>query len=159
MEVPQGGKFLFLMVPVFALAIIAILLIFSKGSSLPELNSVDIQGEDSMDSIDYAEFKIETLEKGSGPECESGDDVTVHYTGVLKDGTKFDSSVDRGEPFSFVVGIGQVIQGWDAGVVGMKVGEKRLLQIPSGMGYGEYGAGSIPASAGLQFEVELLSIN
>jgi FKBP-type peptidyl-prolyl cis-trans isomerase len=158
MEVPNGSKFVFFIVPVFILAILAVILLFSKGSSLPDLNSENIQGED-MDNIDYSELKVETIVEGSGKECESGDEITVHYTGTLKDGTKFDSSVDRGEPFTFVLGIGQVIKGWDEGVEGMRIGEKRLLQIPSSMGYGEYGAGSIPANAGLQFEVELLSIN
>jgi FKBP-type peptidyl-prolyl cis-trans isomerase len=159
MDIPQGSKFIFFIVPIFAIAIIAVLLIFSKGSQLPNLNSVDIQGEDSMDNIDFTELKIETLEEGSGRACESGDEVTVHYIGTLKDGTKFDSSYDRGTPFTFALGIGQVIEGWDQGVEGMKIGEKRRLEIPSPLGYGEYGAGSIPANAGLVFEVELISIN
>lgn len=88
--------------------------------------------------------------------------VTVHYTGWLnnndQEGKKFDSSVDRGQPFTFVIGIGHVIQGWDEGVMGMKVGEKRRLYIPSNLGYGSRGAGNvIPANADLIFDVELIS--
>lgn len=159
MSVPNGSKFIFFIIPVFAIAIAAVLLIFSKGSQFANLNSVNIQGEESMDNIDFVELKIETLEEGSGKECESGDEISVHYTGTLKDGTKFDSSYDRDEPFTFVLGIGQVIDGWDQGVEGMKIGEKRRLEIPSSLGYGEYGAGTIPANAGLIFDVELISIN
>lgn len=103
---------------------------------------------------------------GEGREAEAGFNVTVHYTGWLYDpskpdgkGEKFDSSVDRRDPFVFFLGGGQVIQGWDEGVVGMKVGGKRTLIIPSHMAYGEYGAGGvIPPNAMLVFDVELLSI-
>jgi FKBP-type peptidyl-prolyl cis-trans isomerase FkpA len=103
---------------------------------------------------------------GSGREAEAGFNVTVHYTGWLYDpskadghGQKFDSSVDRGEPFIFFLGGQQVIQGWDEGVVGMKVGGKRTLIIPPEMGYGAYGAGGvIPPNATLIFDVELLGV-
>ena len=86
--------------------------------------------------------------------------MTVHYTGYLMDGTKFDSSLDRGEPFDFIVGQGLVIKGWDEGLVGMQVGGKRVLVIPSDMGYGPQGTpdGTIPPDAPLKFEVELLGI-
>ena len=88
-----------------------------------------------------------------------GDEVTVHYTGWLEDGTKFDSSVDRGQPFVFPLGRGRVIQGWDLGVAGMKVGGKRKLLIPAKLGYGKRGAGdAIPPNANLIFDVELLSV-
>lgn len=106
------------------------------------------------------ELKIETLVEGSGVEAKAGDKVSVHYTGTLMDGTKFDSSVDRGMPFEFDLGAGAVIQGWDLGVVGMKVGEKRKLTIPSDLAYGSRGAGAvIGPNAALVFEVEMMKIN
>lgn len=96
---------------------------------------------------------------GSGAEAQDGNTVSVHYTGWLTDGTKFDSSVDRGQPFSFLLGTGGVIAGWDEGVKGMKVGGKRILVIPSNLGYGASGAsGVIPPNATLIFEVELLDV-
>lgn len=96
---------------------------------------------------------------GTGKEAKSGDTVDVHYTGWLKDGTKFDSSVDRGKPFSFALGIGRVIKGWDEGVAGMKEGGKRKLTIPPNLGYGAGGAGGvIPPNAELTFDVELLKV-
>jgi FKBP-type peptidyl-prolyl cis-trans isomerase len=96
---------------------------------------------------------------GTGKEAKSGDTVDVHYTGWLKDGTKFDSSKDRGRPFSFQVGAGRVIKGWDEGVAGMKEGGKRKLVIPPDLGYGARGApGAIPPNAELTFEVELLKV-
>jgi len=105
------------------------------------------------------ELKIEDLVVGDGAEAVAGKVVSVHYTGWLTDGKKFDSSVDRGQPFQFTLGAGQVIQGWDKGVAGMKIGGKRKLTIPSEMGYGARGAGAvIPPNATLVFEVELLGI-
>ena len=105
------------------------------------------------------ELKIEELKEGSGAEALAGKSVKVHYTGWLTDGTKFDSSLDRKDPFVFELGAGRVIPGWDKGVVGMKVGGKRKLTIPSSMGYGARGAGSvIPPNATLVFEVELIEV-
>lgn len=106
-----------------------------------------------------AGMKVETINSGSGASPKRGDTVTVHYTGWLTDGTKFDSSVDRDEPFSFVLGVGQVIAGWDRGVAGMRVGDKVKLTIPPELAYGERGyPGAIPPRATLVFEVELLSV-
>ena len=105
------------------------------------------------------DLKIEITQEGSGAVAENGLSVSVHYTGKLTDGTKFDSSLDRGTPFSFTLGQGRVIKGWDQGVLGMKVGEKRTLTIPSELGYGSAGAGaSIPPNATLVFDIELLDV-
>src|SRR5215213_9868057 len=105
-------------------------------------------------------LQIEKLVEGTGVSPKTGDRVTVHYTGWLQNGTKFDSSVDRGQPFVFTIGRGQVIRGWDEGVATMHVGDKARLTIPPEMGYGARGAGgAIPPNATLIFEVELLGIN
>lgn len=104
-------------------------------------------------------LKYYELEEGTGPSPEAGQTAIVHYTGWLEDGTRFDSSLARGRPFPFAVGLGQVIPGWDEGVSTMKVGGKRQLVIPADLGYGERGAGdAIPPDATLIFEVELLDI-
>src|SRR6202040_511215 len=107
----------------------------------------------------YALRYVDTV-MGTGPLAEPRKFYTVHYTGWLTDGSKFDSSVDRGTPFSFKLGAGQVIKGWDEGVKGMKVGGKRKLTIPSGLAYGDAGRPPvIPEKATLVFDVELLSVN
>ena len=105
-------------------------------------------------------LKYQDLKEGTGDPAKKGDTVEVHYTGWLKNGTKFDSSLDRKEPFSFKLGAGMVIKGWDEGVAGMKVGGKRKLIIPPNLGYGARGTpdGTIPPNAELTFEVELLKI-
>jgi FKBP-type peptidyl-prolyl cis-trans isomerase FkpA len=104
-------------------------------------------------------LQYEDLSEGAGAAAKAGDSVEVHYTGWLKDGSKFDSSHDRRRPFGFRLGAGQVIKGWDEGVAGMKVGGKRKLVIPAALGYGSRGAaGVIPPNAELTFEVELLGI-
>ncbi len=108
---------------------------------------------------DVTELQIEDTVVGPGEEAKEGDTVEVHYTGKLTDGTVFDSSKDRGQTFSFTIGEGSVIDGWEKGVPGMKVGGTRILTIPADMGYGEYGVpGAIPGGATLIFEVELISI-
>lgn len=117
------------------------------------------QGGPTM-SGGVTELKIENLKTGGGAEATPGKNVSVHYTGWLTNGKKFDSSVDRGTPFTFRLGAGQVIRGWDQGVSGMKVGGKRKLTIPPDMGYGARGAGNvIPPNSTLVFEVELLGVN
>lgn len=103
--------------------------------------------------------QVETLKEGTGLAAKNNDTVSVHYTGALETGFKFDSSLDRGQPFSFQLGAGMVIRGWDIGVLGMKVGEKRKLTIPGNLAYGSSGVpGVIPPDVTLIFEVELLEI-
>jgi len=106
------------------------------------------------------DLEIKIIQEGAGDKVvKNGDTIFVHYTGKLTDGTKFDSSVDRGMPFEFKIGEGMVIEGWEKGFLDMKVGEKRILTIPSEMGYGSRGAGgTIPPNATLIFDVELIAI-
>ena len=105
-------------------------------------------------------MKIEILQEGTGDAAKSGDLITVNYVGTLQDGTKFDSSIGRGQPFTFTLGQNSVIQGWELGVAGMKIGEKRKLTIPPELAYGEQGAGGvIPPNATLTFEIDLLGIS
>lgn len=101
---------------------------------------------------------IEDVRVGEGDEVKAGDTVSVHYVGTLQDGTEFDNSKKRGQTFDFKVGGGQVIKGWDEGLVGMKVGGQRILVIPSNMAYGEKGIGPIPGGATLVFSIELVEI-
>lgn len=101
---------------------------------------------------------VQDLVEGEGARADSGDVVTVHYTGWLPQGTKFDSSLDRGDPFEVAIGYGRVIQGWDQGIVGMRVGGERRLVIPPALAYGERGTGPIPANSTLVFDVELLDV-
>ena len=133
-----------------------------------EVELLDIQpgspaAPTEVDEADYVTtdsgLKYYDLQVGDGASPQPGQTAVVHYTGWLEDGTKFDSSLDRAEPFSFTVGAGRVIQGWDEGVATMKVGGKRQLVIPPELGYGEGGAGNtIPPNATLIFEVELLEV-
>ena len=116
--------------------------------------------ENNQSNKEKMELKIEVLQEGNGEVLtKKGDTISVHYTGTLEDSTKFDSSIDRGEPFSFTIGAGQVIQGWDQGTLDMKVGEKRKLTIPAELGYGSAGAGdAIPPNATIIFDIELMDI-
>ena len=128
----------------------------------PENNEINMEEntqEENNQQEEVTELKIDIIEEGTGQEAKNGDTVSVHYTGILQDGTKFDSSIDRGEAFSFQIGAGLVIKGWDLGLLGMKIGEKRKLTIPSDLGYGSAGVGGvIPPNSVLIFEVELLGI-
>ena len=122
----------------------------NKSQNLQTPASYEIQG-----------MKVEILKQGSGAEAKTGDTVTVNYTGTLTDGTKFDSSLNPGRtPFQFTLGQNRVIQGWELGVAGMKVGEKRKLTIPPELGYGPAGRPPvIPPNATLIFEIDMVSIN
>jgi len=131
--------------------------------SLPTNIEQLIEPEDSSEperpAVMENTLKVEDIRVGEGKEAQAGNAVSVHYIGTFTDGKKFDSSLDRGEPFSFVLGQGTVIQGWDQGVAGMKVGGKRKLTIPPSLAYGERGApGAIPPNSTLLFEVELLDV-
>jgi len=134
----------------------------NKTSSESDANSQDKDKKDKKEEkviTTKSGLKYVELKEGTGDEAKAGQIVEVHYTGWLKDGTKFDSSKDRNEPFKFPLGAGRVIKGWDEGVAGMKVGGKRKLIIPPELGYGKRGAGNtIPPDAELTFEVELLGI-
>lgn len=135
-------------------------------SNNPQADTADIQKQlEQLQAQQQNNQEVGTVEKidtqaGNGAEAVAGKKVTVHYTGTLKsDGSKFDSSLDRGEPFSFSLGAGEVIQGWDQGVVGMKVGGKRKLVIPAALAYGEQSPSpAIPPNSDLVFEIELLGV-
>lgn len=123
-----------------------------------ETNNMDAKNADNTTTTPSG-LKYVDLEVGTGASPQKGQTVVVHYTGTLEDGTQFDSSRDRGQPFSFKIGIGQVIKGWDEGVGTMKVGGRRQLIIPAELGYGSRGAGGvIPPNATLIFDVELIRI-
>lgn len=144
--------------------------LYLKGGEEPNMDVLMASETPMPENTDNMEAAAETmtldnglqyqdLVVGDGAEVSAGQVAEVHYTGWLVDGTKFDSSVDRGQTFSFPVGAGMVIQGWDIGVAGMKVGGKRRLTIPAELGYGDRGAGGvIPPGATLVFEVELIGI-
>jgi len=138
---------------VVAIIIIAILVILgyqSRGGEEPTLQGASVGTIGGL--------SIEDAVVGTSTEARVGDTVTVHYVGTLMDGTQFDSSIDRGEPFSFTIGAGQVIQGWEQGLVGMKVGGKRVLTIAPELAYGAQTVGPIPANSTLKFEVELITV-
>jgi len=136
---------------------VALLLCFSSGSIAADNKETKKMAEQTMTTESGLKYLDMTV--GTGRLAELGDTASVHYTGWLADGKKFDSSVDRKEPFSFRLGAGQVIKGWDEGVMGMKIGGKRKLTIPPQLGYGARGAGGvIPPNATLTFDVELLDL-
>lgn len=131
--------------------------VFSLTRELQEEPQVQEQEETSP--MQTMNLKIEDIVTGEGAEAVQGKTAVMHYTGTLLDGTKFDSSLDRGTPFSFVLGANQVIAGWDQGVSGMKVGGKRMLTVPPDLAYGSQGIpGVIPPDSTLVFELELLDV-
>jgi FKBP-type peptidyl-prolyl cis-trans isomerase len=130
---------------------------------IPKQEGSDIFGEQvqispSQTMPEVTELQIEDIKVGNGEAVKDGDTAEVNYVGALLNGTKFDSSYDRRQTFSFTVGAGEVIEGWDKGLLGMKPGGKRKLIIPSDMGYGPSGNGPIPPNSPLYFEIELVSI-
>jgi peptidylprolyl isomerase len=132
---------------------------YSSSTSAPT-QAVENTIMDTNTQSQFKELIKEDTLVGTGKEAKSGDKITVHYTGKLLDGTVFDSSVTRGEPFEFTLGAGMVIEGWDKGFDGMKEGGKRTLKIPSAMAYGSRGAGGvIKPNADLLFDVELIKVN
>lgn len=139
--------------------LIAVLILLVAAGSIYYFGFYKKQGVNSKIIMDNGQLKIEVLQAGTGRGAKNTDTLVVNYTGTLLDGTKFDSSLDRGEPISFVLGAGRVIAGWDQGLLGMKVGEKRKLTIAPELAYGESGyPGVIPPNATLIFEVELVEI-
>jgi len=124
----------------------------------PIMNFINPSIEDSQSQARAPEtsFSVEEVAVGTGSIAEPGDTLSVHYVGTLTDGRVFDSSLDRNVPFSFTLGVGQVIRGWDEGLIGMRVGGKRLLTVPPEYGYGDQGVGAIPPNSTLIFTVELL---
>lgn len=158
-----------LLVPIAVLlVIIGLIWFFSyKPAEAPIIKSEEkvLNNDNKMQEINTTEgLKIKVLTEGSGAEAKAGDTVLVHYTGKLMDGTVFDSSIPRGEPAEFPIGVGYVIKGWDIGVVGMKIGEKRELTIAPELAYGKAGITQpngivvIPENATLIFEVELVAV-
>ena len=141
------------------LAIILSLTIFMTACTKKE-NQTNNPESTMTEAEKNAKVDIKIILEGKGKGAKKGDTLKMHYTGFLTDETKFDSSIDKGKPFQFVLGVGQVIKGWDLGVVGMKVGEKRRLTIPYELGYGDQGRPPvIPARATLIFDIELIDIN
>lgn len=129
------------------------------GSTVNEVQLTEINmNESTGQASGQAPLGVNDIVVGTGAQAVAGSLVTVHYTGTLENGQKFDSSVDRGVPFQFVLGTGQVIAGWDQGVAGMRVGGKRMLTIPPELGYGSSQVASIPPNSTLIFEVELLGV-
>lgn len=124
----------------------------------PIMNFFNLSAKSSTAELPRADLKVEELVVGDGPLADSGDTLTVDYVGTLSDGQVFDSSLDKNAPFTFTLGVGQVIRGWDEGLSGMRVGGKRVLTIPPDYGYGEVGVGPIPPNSTLKFEVELLNV-
>ena len=147
---------------IFLLGIVAVIMLGVIGFVLSPNKTQKEEANQPIEQDEIVaptELKIEDIVVGEGKEAVSGKLMVVHYTGTLLNGTKFDSSLDKGTPFQFTLGAGQVIQGWDQGIAGMKVGGKRKLAIPSNLAYGEAGIpGTIPPNATLLFDVELLDV-
>ncbi len=143
---------------ILILTIVVALIIVVFIVSTNRTKSSDMSKQTDTQPTPASQLKIEDIIIGTGNEVASGSSVIIHYKGTLSDGSTFDSSYERGEPFETKIGVGQVIQGWDEGVIGMKAGGKRKLTIPPEMGYGDQAVGPIPANSTLIFEVELIEV-
>ena len=135
------------------IALVCLVLLAGCSSGAPSTGTQGGKPVTTPDGLQYTDDQV-----GSGAVAEAGKNVSVHYTGWLMNGTKFDSSRDRGQPFTFPLGAGRVIKGWDEGVAGMRVGGKRTLIIPPDLAYGSRATGPIPPNSTLKFEVELLDV-
>lgn len=156
----MNKKSIIIILAIILIVVIGGIYLFLQGGNKNINQQQNVAPIEKDNSYQTQGIKIEILKQGTGEASKEGDNITVNYVGTLEDGKKFDSSIDRNEPFSFVLGERRVIQGWEIGVLGMKVGEKRRLTIPPELAYGEWGAGDIiPANATLIFEIELLKIN
>jgi FKBP-type peptidyl-prolyl cis-trans isomerase len=167
----MGKKYLYVMIFFGILIVAGVTYVFvtksPSGNQSLATSSPTATIEATQEPVSTSSAKIVTMENGlqiqdevvgTGMEAVAGKSVTVNYVGTLTDGTTFDSSYSRNQPFTFNLGAGEVIQGWDQGVVGMKVGGKRKLTIPASLGYGAQAVGSIPPNSTLIFEVELLKV-
>lgn len=135
----------------------AVVVVGSEADNSNSLRDALLEGTTANGKVD--KLIVDDVVIGNGTEAAVGDTVSVHYIGTLQNGQEFDNSNKRGQPFSFTIGEGRVIKGWEEGVVGMKVGGKRILVIPAAMGYGSKGYGPIPGGATLIFSIELLKVN
>lgn len=145
-------------VSVLIVFLIGIYYIFGLNGRPSDKAPVDLSQTQEEKIVIPDNMKVEDVKEGTGSAVKSGDTVLIHYSGYLEDGTKFDNSIDSGQPFETQIGAGSVIKGWDLGVPGMKVGGKRRLTIPPELGYGEAGAGPIPPNSTLIFDLELMGI-
>lgn len=147
----------FLIIAAMAVAVVFFIIVRTGGNSNSNPTSIPQPGEDGWVTTSSGLKYIDEV-VGTGDSPKPGQMVTVHYTGTFDNGTKFDSSVDKGQPYTFQIGTGRVIRGWDEGVMSMKVGGKRRLIVPSNLGYGAEGRPGIPPNATLNFEIELLGV-
>jgi hypothetical protein len=159
----QKNTAIAIVLAIVVVAIFILLGLFGIGRNSFPVQGTQLGGpQDILDELAstgaVASLQTYDIVEGTGTVARSGDRLVVHYTGVLPDGTVFDSSLNRGEPFSFVLGAGGVIQGWDQGLAGMREGGRRLLAIPPSLGYGASGNGPIPPNATIIFEVQLLQV-
>ena len=143
---------------IIIISVVVIILIIAAAIYFASISNQNQQ--QNSNNFEIQGMKVEILQQGTGQAAKAGDKITVNYVGILQDGAKFDSSIDRGQPFTFILGQNSVIQGWELGVAGMKVEEKRKLIIPPELAYGSQGTGGvISPNATLIFEIDLLGIN